>query len=161
MKVDEFPIGSALAAVSVVDDQEFGGDELCLDQIDFFFGDQQVTLKPDPDTDEVQLFCIRKVLELSNTTALAGAQHSEASTSGKASHWYSALVGKTLEAVWVCENNQGYQDQVIFAFDSLHPTLAFVAEGSVLKVFRYEQLCRTSQTNGSSQDGRFQTVVQE
>lgn len=44
--------------------------------------------------------------------------------------------------VWVCENDQGYRDQVIFAFEYLHPSIAFVAEGSVLKAFRYEQIKR-------------------
>ncbi len=44
--------------------------------------------------------------------------------------------------VWVCSNSQGYQDQVIFAFEHLHPSLAFVAEGSTLKVFGFQQVVR-------------------
>ena len=51
--------------------------------------------------------------------------------------------------VWVCENQQGYQDQVIFAFEQLHPTIAFIAEGSVIKVFRYQQITRETASDKS------------
>jgi hypothetical protein len=44
--------------------------------------------------------------------------------------------------VWVCDNDQGYQDQIVFAFGYLRPSLAFVSEGSVIKVFNYEQIYR-------------------
>ena len=46
----------------------------------------------------------------------------------------------TLQAVWTCTNHQGYQDQIIFAFDSLRPSIAFIAECSSILVFRYEQI---------------------
>lgn len=42
--------------------------------------------------------------------------------------------------LWVCENDQGYRDQVIFAFGDLRPCVAFIAEGSVIKAFRHEQI---------------------
>jgi hypothetical protein len=51
--------------------------------------------------------------------------------------------------VWVCENQQGYQDQVILAFEQLHPTIAFIAEGSVLKVFRYQQITHKQESDKS------------
>jgi hypothetical protein len=45
-------------------------------------------------------------------------------------------------AVWICENDQGYKDQVILAFESLHPNIAFVAEGSVIKAFLNQQILK-------------------
>lgn len=54
-------------------------------------------------------------------------------------------IGQTLPKlmnVWVCENQQGYQDQVIFAFDSLHPCITFMTEGSVIKPFVYQQILK-------------------
>ncbi|WP_217360052.1 DUF6334 family protein [Anabaena sp. UHCC 0253] len=45
-------------------------------------------------------------------------------------------------AVWICENDQGYKDQVILAFESLHPHIAFVAEGSVIKAFLSQQVLK-------------------
>lgn len=64
--------------------------------------------------------------------------------------WCSSILGKKLQMVWVCENQQGYRHQIIFAFEQLHPTIAFIAEGSVLKVFHYQQITRTRESNESS-----------
>ncbi|WP_420800313.1 DUF6334 family protein [Myxacorys almedinensis] len=38
------------------------------------------------------------------------------------------------------ENTQGYHDQIIFAFETYHPSLSLVAEGSVLEAFRWESI---------------------
>jgi hypothetical protein len=62
---------------------------------------------------------------------------------GESPDWGSDLIGKTLETVWTCYNTQHYQDQIIFAFDSLQLALVFLAEGSVLKVFRCEQVTKS------------------
>lgn len=125
-QTDEFPIGHTLKAVSIVEYTEFGGNELCVDRVQLFFPDRTVTLLPIADTDEI---------EIKQETATA-------SLPADTPSWCKSFLGKKLMTVWVCDNDQGYRDQVIFAFEYLRPSLAFVAEGSVLKAFRYEQIYR-------------------
>jgi Family of unknown function (DUF6334) len=60
--------------------------------------------------------------------------------------WCEALLGQRLQTIWVCDNSQGYQAQVILAFGQLYPTIAFVAEGSVLKVFTYQQVKKNTES---------------
>lgn len=129
---DEFPIDSLVTGITILEDKDFGGDELCLDRIQLIFGENSVTLEAIADTDEI---------EISNS-ALPKGGGAIASSSASLPDWCNALIGKTLQTVWVCENSQGYRDQVIFAFEQLQPSIAFVAEGSVLKVFHYEQVKR-------------------
>ncbi|NET60836.1 MAG: hypothetical protein F6K47_33290 [Symploca sp. SIO2E6] len=126
MVKNEFPIGQILTGVSIFEYQEFGGNELCLDQVKLFFDNQVVTLLPIVDTDEIEII---------NETTTAVPMAATPS-------WCQSFLGKELMTVWVCENNQGYRDQVILAFEYLHPSLIFVAEGSVIKVFCTEQVDR-------------------
>ncbi|QLE58117.1 DUF6334 family protein [Nostoc sp. TCL26-01] len=126
METEEFPIGESLIAVSIVEDQEFSGDELCIDQVELFFPDTKITLLPIADTDEIEIL-----------------QQAETNTDAVDTPlWCQSLISKKLMMVWICDNNQGYQDQVIFAFDSLHPSITFISEGSVLKVFRSQQISK-------------------
>ncbi|MFN6570109.1 DUF6334 family protein [Dendronalium sp. ChiSLP03b] len=125
MVENEFPIGQTLTAVSIVEEEEFAGNELCLDEVKFFFQDTTVTLLPLTDTDEIEI--IKESSDISSRDTPS---------------WCNLFIGEKLMNVWVYENDQGYLDQVIFAFDSLHPSIAFVAEGSVIKVFVYDQLCK-------------------
>ncbi|MBD2182506.1 hypothetical protein H6S82_28795 [Planktothrix sp. FACHB-1355] len=126
MATDEFPIGQILTAVSILEDKEFSSNELCLDKIQLFFQDTTVTLLPIADTDEIEI-----IQETAST-------HSAENTPS----WCQSLLGKKLTTVWICENDRGYRDLVIFAFEYLHPSIAFVAECSVLNVFRYEAIYR-------------------
>lgn len=128
METDEFLIGQPLTGVSIIEDKEFPGNELCLDQIQLVFDDIIVTLLPITDTDEIEI--IHKI--------------SHRAAPKNTPSWCRSFLGKKLMTVWVCENDQGYQDQVIFAFEYLRPSLAFVAEGSVLKLFRYQPIYRTT-----------------
>ncbi|TAF07183.1 MAG: hypothetical protein EAZ77_10635 [Nostocales cyanobacterium] len=135
MAINEFPIGETLLGVSTIADQEFGGDELCLDEVKLYFEDPEhkitlVTLSPIVDTDEIEV-TIEKTTNLHAADSVGNNQLS-----------YSLPLGTKLMNVWVCENNQGYQDQVIFAFASLHPKITFMAEGSVIKVFMNEQILK-------------------
>ncbi|GAP97914.1 hypothetical protein NIES2104_44670 [Leptolyngbya sp. NIES-2104] len=57
-----------------------------------------------------------------------------------------SIIGKKLQTVWQCENAQGYQDQIIFAFGQLQPSVTFLAEGSVLKVFQSQSLTKSRST---------------
>lgn len=123
MAINEFPIGQTLTGISIVEDQEFAGDELCLDRVELHFQDTTITLLPLIDTDEIEI--TEEKCHAPTSTTLS---------------WGKSLINQNLMAVWVCENNQGYQDQVIFAFESLHPSFAFVAECSAIKVFAYEQI---------------------
>lgn len=132
---DEFPIGYSLKEVIVQEDKEFDSNELCLDWVLLSFGDRTVTLKACPDTDEIEI----TINSVDKQTESAAAGSSQANSM---SHWFYPLINQKLQAVWVCENNQGYQDQVIFAFDHLRPSVSFLAEGSVIKVFRYAQVLR-------------------
>jgi len=134
MVENELPIGSILKEVSVLEDQEFGSDEICLDRIQLIFQDTAVILQPLADTDEIEI-------------VISSAASSLSSTLISSPTWCSSLLGKKLQMVWVCENHQGYRDQVIFAFEKLHPSMAFIAEGSVLKVFRYQQITHVLSSN--------------
>lgn len=124
MVTDEFPIGQTLTAVSIVEEEEFAGNELCLNQVQFFFQDITITLLPLADTDEIE------IVQQDMANLLAANTPS----------WCQPFIGRKLMTIWVCNNDQGYQDQVIFAFDSLHPSISFIVEGSVIKIFIYEQI---------------------
>lgn len=133
---NKLPIGSILKEVSIVEDQEFNGDELCLDRIQLIFQSGVVILLPLVDTDEIEI--------ISSSVPSSPDSHLINSPT-----WCSSLLGKKLQMAWVCENQQGYQDQIIFAFEQLHPTIAFIAEGSVLKVFRYQQITHKQESDNS------------
>jgi len=126
MGIDEFPIGQILTAVSIVEYKEDGGDRLCLDKVQLFFQDTSVTLLPIADTDEVEI-----LLENATVPAVADPPF-----------WCKSFIGKKLMTVWVCDNDQGYQDNVIFGFEYLHPSITFVAECSSLLVFLCEPVYR-------------------
>jgi hypothetical protein len=126
METDELPIGQSLIAVSIVEEPEFNINELAISQIDLFFPNTKITLLPIADTDEIE------IVQQADTTCTIDTPL-----------WCQDLITKKLMAVWICDNHQGYRDMVTFAFDSLHPSIAFVAEGSVLKVFRYEQIYKS------------------
>ena len=121
----EFPIGQTLTAVSIVEYKEDGGDKLCLDKVKLCFQTTTVTLLPIADIDEIEIIC--------ETTAIAPQDNPS---------WCQPFLGKKLMTVWVCENDQGYQDQVIFAFEYLYPSIAFIAECSSIIAFRYEPIYR-------------------
>ena len=54
MVKNELPIGSILKEVSILEDQEFRSDELCLDRIQLILQDTAVIVQPSIDTDETQ-----------------------------------------------------------------------------------------------------------
>jgi hypothetical protein len=143
MVENKLPIGSILKEVSVAEDQEFGGNELCLDRIQLVFQDTVVILQPLADTDEIE------IILSSDLSFINQSSPSSDSTLIHSPTWCSSLLGKKLQMVWICENQQGYRDQIIFAFEHLHPSIAFICEGSVLKVFRYQQITHTRNTNTS------------
>ncbi len=131
MVINEFPIGQELKAVSIIEDKEFQSDELCFDKVQFLFKDTAVTLTPIIDTDEIDI------------SQESNVNFSTVDTPS----WCKQFLGKKLMTLWVCENNQGYQDQVIFAFENLRPSIAFIAEGSVIKAFQQEAVRVVSITN--------------
>jgi hypothetical protein len=141
MVENELPIGSILKEVSIIEDQEFGGDELCLDRVQLIFHDAAVILQPLADTDEIEISLSPATSFINQTLSLPREALINSPT------WCSSLLGKKLQMIWICENNQGYRDQVVFAFEQLHPSIAFIAEGSVLKVFRYHQITNALSTN--------------
>jgi hypothetical protein len=126
MVSDKFPIGQTLTGITVIEDKEFGGNELCLEQVKLLFQEQTIILSPISDTDEIEILRENEVDKSTINTP----------------SWCQSFLGKKLMTVWVCDNDQGYQDQVIFAFGYLRPSLAFVSEGSVIKVFNYEPIYR-------------------
>ena len=133
---NKLPIGSILKEVSIVEDKEFNSDELCLDRIQLIFQAGVVILQPLVDTDEIEIISY-------------SVPSSPDSTLINSPNWCSSLLGKKLQMAWFCENHQGYQDQIIFAFEQLHPTIAFIAEGSVIKVFRYQQITHKQESDNS------------
>jgi|GEM_PF-2053025 len=140
MAINEFPIGQRLIGVSTIEDQEFDGNELCLNEVNFYFEDTEdritvVTLLPIIDTDEIKVIIEEAIKE--------GTKVYAKSSVGNNKLLFSLALGVKLMSVWVCENIQGYQDQVIFAFQTLHPSITFLAEGSTIKVFVHEQVYKT------------------
>lgn len=55
MVINDFPIGQALTAVSIFEDKEFVGSELCCDKVQLFFENTALTLLPITDTDEIEI----------------------------------------------------------------------------------------------------------
>jgi hypothetical protein len=125
MATDEFPIGKNLIGISTVEYREGGDTELCLDKVQLIFPEETVTLLPIAETDEIEI----------------KQQLTSVSSEINTSIWRE-FIGKKLMGVWVCENQQGYRDQVIFAFENLRPSIAFVVECSSILAFRYEQISR-------------------
>ena len=124
--VDEFPIGNNLIGISTVEYKKGSGKELCLDKVKLIFPEQTIALLPVTDTDEIEI----------------KQQATTDSSAANTSRWSGEFIGKKLMAVWVCENQQGYRDQVIFAFENLRPSIAFIVECSSILAFRYEQIYR-------------------
>lgn len=50
--------------------------------------------------------------------------------------WLNRMIGLQLQSVWICDNEQGYRDLVVLAFEHLMPNVAFVSEGSALKLLQ-------------------------
>jgi Family of unknown function (DUF6334) len=130
LPTSELPIGQILRVVSVVEN-EFSQNEIGLDYIEFVFDHQKIVLRPLPETDEVEVT----------------SQPVQDRYGSEAPSWCQSFLGKKLQTVWVCNNSQGYQDQVIFAFDQLRPSIAFIAECSCLIAFQYEQVRKRSTMN--------------
>lgn len=153
MVINEFPIGQTLLGVSTKEDQEFDGDELCLDQVKLYFEDTEhkitwITLSAIVDTDEIDV-----KIEKNTKKPTKKNPHSPFHADGNnqlAKLATSLVQGTRLMAVWICENDQGYKDQVILAFESLHPNIAFVAEGSVIKAFLNQQILKDKKTRRST-----------
>ena len=120
---NKFPIGDPLIGISIVE-ETFGGDELCIDRVELIFQKKTIVMTPIVETDEIEIETISTVSsELTKTPP-----------------WGDFMIGKKLQMVWVCKNSQGYKDQILFAFDRLEPSIAFISEGSVIKAFHYKQI---------------------
>ncbi|MFB2835481.1 DUF6334 family protein [Floridanema evergladense] len=141
----DFPIGKPLISMSVWESKEFSSNELWLEKVKLIFQDQELILQPIADTDEIEIIVKPKSLMPINQVAMPTnpmvMEELVSSSKRLENHiWYNAFIGKKLQTVWVCENSQGYRDQIILAFQHLHPSVSFVAEGSVIKVFSLEQI---------------------
>lgn len=126
MVENDFPIGAPLLNIFAIEDQTMTSLELCLDQVEFIFETQTLTVRAVAETDEIELI----------QTVMAPAREIVPP------EWGRSLIGKKLQTFWQCENAQGYQDQIIFAFGTLQPSVTFLAEGSVLKVFQSRSLSK-------------------
>lgn len=130
MVENDFPIGAPLLNITAIKDQVMTSPELCLDQVQFIFETQTLTVNVIAETDEVELVQTETVSTFDVTPP----------------EWGRSLIGKKLQTVWHCENAQGYQDQIIFAFGQLQPSVTFLAAGSVLKVFQSQSLTKARST---------------
>ncbi|MDM8519437.1 DUF6334 family protein [Anaerolineales bacterium HSG6] len=126
---NEFPISYHLTTVSVIEDKLFGGKELELDKVQLFFEEVNtvITLKPLPDTDEIEIS--QQII-------------SQPFLTEPVPSWCQPFIGQQLQALWVCDNNQDYQDMVVFGFGWLRPSLTFVCEASVLLVLTHNVMNR-------------------
>ncbi|NJL83729.1 MAG: hypothetical protein HC890_13810 [Chloroflexaceae bacterium] len=140
-------IGTRLTVVNLIEDRDLSTDELCLTEAVLIFEERElVILTPLPETDEIEIsinpphdsntFGNGSFCKLGSELVKAKFLNNEQS------QWYRQFYGHKLQAVWVSENNQGYQDLITFAFGQLHPSFSLIAEGSVLKVFVHQQVRR-------------------
>ena len=141
-----FPIASPLLGVSIMEDKEFEGDGLELDRVELIFPNMQIMLTPIADTDEIEIEIeFSPALQAGNGSQVAAIIDDEevmALLAANTPIWCRSFLGQKLQTVWVCENSQGYRDQIIFAFGLLHPSLTFLCEGSAIQAFRSEQVLR-------------------
>ncbi len=137
MVIDNFPIGQILTGIDVIEDTDFSGNEYYLEKVTLFFENQLIILSPIFDTDEIEIL----IEDYHN--------HGEKIN---IPFWGESFANKKLMTVWICDNDQGYQDQVIFALGYLKPSLAFISEGSAIKVFKYEQIYRAIPDNNLSEN---------
>lgn len=122
-----FPVSELLTGLSIVKDEEVNSSFIRLNEVKLFFESMRIILRPIAETDEVE------IIKEPYTSAL---------NNNKTPEWARPFLGQMLQTVWICKNLQNYQDMVIFAFEFLHPTLAFVAECSVLRVFSFDQMAQ-------------------
>ena len=139
-----FPIASPLLGVSIIEDREFEGEEIELDRVELIFGNTQIVLSPIVDTDEIEIEFLSGLPAGNGSKAAAIIDDREVMglLASNSPIWCRSFLGQKLQNVWVCENSQGYRDQIIFAFGLLHPSLIFLCEGSAIQAFRSEQVCR-------------------
>ena len=132
-------IGCTLKNIVITEDKELKLDEVALDSISFYFDNYNaIELNPIIDTDEIEL----KIISIKNINRDNSIAFSSDIEEVQKQHynWIAELIDKKIQAVWLCTNHQGYQDQIIFAFDYFSPSISFVAEDSILKVFQYQPI---------------------
>ncbi|MGB0384127.1 MAG: DUF6334 family protein [Ardenticatenaceae bacterium] len=122
-----FPVSELLTGVSIVKDEALNRRSIKLNEVCLFFESMRIILRPIAETDEVE------IIKEPNTSA---------PDKNETPEWARQFLGQMLQTVWICKNLQNYQDMVVFAFEFLHPTLAFVAECSVLRVFSFDHLAQ-------------------
>lgn len=119
-----FPIGQTLLGISITEDQLFEGSELCLDQATLYFegvdSNTEVIITPVADTDEISVQVNSTIKNCWSDKIL------------------SLVKGSKLSEVWLGKNSQGYSDLIVLKFKSVNTNVAFIAEGSGLKVSVYK-----------------------
>lgn len=144
-------IGCTLKDVTFTEDKELELDEIALDSINFYFDRKCINLKSLPETDEIEVN-IESLDNKSESSYIAVSIFDSLAEQSLLPYWIHNLIDKKIQAIWLCKNNQGYQDQVIFAFDYLTPSISFVAEDSVLKVFQYQPVYKQSRKKNISEN---------
>ena len=129
--ISEIPLNQPLRKIQQIEDTDFDTDELCLDRLDLIFPTFQLVVLPVVETDEIEI--LLQSHQFTELDSISGQQPPP---------WAADLLNQTLQMIWVCENQQGYTDQLILAFDTLQPTLGILAEGSVLKPFLMRSLTK-------------------
>jgi hypothetical protein len=115
--------------MSFLQDRELEFDKLTLDSISFYFDHYKIIeLNPIGDTDEIEI----KLISLPDKNKDRNIPIEEMPPND---NWFKTFINQKIQYIGLCTNNQGYQDQVIFAFGYCTPSVDFVSENSVLKVF--------------------------
>ena len=125
MESMELPIGELLNGVSIIENTNHDSAEISLTQVKLYFQKKAIILQVVTETDEIDIVVepLDDSYRVNNTPK-----------------WCTEYINKMLQSVWICENNQKYQDQVIFAFEYITPSLSFVAEGSAMSVLKLEKV---------------------
>ncbi|MEM7128875.1 MAG: DUF6334 family protein [Chloroflexota bacterium] len=121
---NKFPVGLPLVEVMVSCNSKFGNLQASFDEVSLAFGDgsELITIQPLIDTDEIRVLDSPTTHESNDYIQPA---------------WSLPFIGMKLQTVWICENSQGYNDLLVFAFRFLQPNIGFLAEGNVLKLIQF------------------------
>jgi len=116
----QYQISEILESIYVWEDQVLKMKEPSYDKVILNFRNNSVVLEPLPDTDEISL-TVKRRKDINFDGGLRIDNN---------------CIGKKLCTIWECKNSQEYTDMIIFSFEYLRPSIGFLCEGSVLKLFR-------------------------
>lgn len=120
-------LGKQIKAIKLVPDTVFEAydDEILADEVIIDLGEYLLSILPLPDTDELKVQIIERPAYRGNV---------------RAEPILKQYINAKLSYTWEGVNTNGYQDVFMVAFDTLTPAIMILCEGSVLKLFEFQQV---------------------